>query len=702
MATQDHNPTPSNTTGTEGNPQASVNGADETQLAQATPAAATAGAAANVITITPPAPGERVVIQVEPGQTILLQGINIATAQIQQVEGGVLITLANGAVIFLAGFVDAAQSANPPVIEIAGLGRQGLLGNEDFSGGPPDPEFGRATISAGDLLAAAGGQPLNIVPAAGPADDGGGSRFAPPPPPADDEGLPRSDLLPNEDFGSSPPPPVFGETQPDEPVVEEEPPEPVAPTGGILVVGSNEDDTGTAGALHVVPNPLGLPQGAIIGGPSNDVLIGDPGGVIGSVNVVLLQDVSGSMSPEQLILAKGALANLVNLYAALGTAVTVTIIAFRGSALSAGTFDLSDPVQLTAALTAIDGLDDTGLDSGTNYEVALNAAAAEINAAFDQNVVDFLTDGEPTVGIVDPDDLASILDDLVTDVAVHAVGIELTDPSPELSLLDVIDNTGGARNVENTEDLTVLLEEIFFSVGSDVITGGDGDDVIFGDVINTDHLDSTLFPAGTHDGAGYPALIAFLTETGDAGNMAGVAPTDEQVRAYIHADPFQFIVAGDTRGEADIIDGGGGGDTIFGQGGDDTLIGGAGADSLFGGADDDILIFDSADTAIDGGTGNDTLRASTGDIDLPGFGGTLAGIEAIDLNTDAGANVLTLASADVLQSDTDTVTVLGDAGDTVNLSGVWILGASVGGFTAYTLGAATVQVDDTIGTVNIV
>ncbi|MCH8919027.1 MAG: hypothetical protein IIC52_13350, partial [Proteobacteria bacterium] len=138
MAIQDHDATPANTNpanagGAQGNAQASANGAEATQLAQATPAsAATPGAAAaNVITVTPPPPGERVVIQVEPGQTILLQGINIATAQIEQVDGGLLITLANGAVIFLAGFVAAANSANPPVIEIAGLGRQGLLGNED-------------------------------------------------------------------------------------------------------------------------------------------------------------------------------------------------------------------------------------------------------------------------------------------------------------------------------------------------------------------------------------------------------------------------------------------------------------------------------------------------------------------------------------------------------------------------------------------
>ncbi len=108
MATRDQDITASENSGT------AQSGSDEIQLAQA--AAASASAGQNVINVTPPPPGQRVEIKAEAGQTIRLPGIDLSTAQIQQVEGGLLITLANGGVIFLAGFVEAAQAANPPVI----------------------------------------------------------------------------------------------------------------------------------------------------------------------------------------------------------------------------------------------------------------------------------------------------------------------------------------------------------------------------------------------------------------------------------------------------------------------------------------------------------------------------------------------------------------------------------------------------------
>ena len=46
------------------------------------------------------------------------------------------------------------------------------------------------------------------------------------------------------------------------------------------------------------------------------------------------------------------------------------------------------------------------------------------------------------------------------------------------------------------------------------------------------------------------------------------------------------------------------------------------------------------------------------DADLTAFTGTLSGIEQIDLQSDTGANSLTLTAQDVLDlSDTDTLTV---------------------------------------------
>ena len=151
----------------------------------------------------------------------------------------------------------------------------------------------------------------------------------------------------------------------------------------------------------------------------------------------------------------------------------------------------------------------------------------------------------------------------------------------------------------------------------------------------------------------------------------------------------------------DSFIGGSAGDTLTGAGGNDLLDGGGGADSLNGGAGDDILIWDSADTTIAGGTGADTLRVSSGNADLTAFGGTITGIETVDLATDTGANSLVLTAQDVLDiSDTDVVTVDGTGADSVNAGTGWTDGGVSGGYHTYTkvIGAdlATLLVDTDI------
>ncbi len=106
--------------------------------------------------------------------------------------------------------------------------------------------------------------------------------------------------------------------------------------------------------------------------------------------------------------------------------------------------------------------------------------------------------------------------------------------------------------------------------------------------------------------------------------------------------------------------------------GEDWLDGGAGSDSLFGGAGDDVLVWDVADTTIDGGNESDTLRVESGAVDITTFTGTIAGIEQIDLEADAGANSATLTVQDVLDmSDTDSVTILGDDSDSIHAGIGW-------------------------------
>ncbi|MDD2888062.1 MAG: hypothetical protein PHY66_09690, partial [Aliarcobacter sp.] len=127
----------------------------------------------------------------------------------------------------------------------------------------------------------------------------------------------------------------------------------------------------------------------------------------------------------------------------------------------------------------------------------------------------------------------------------------------------------------------------------------------------------------------------------------------------------------------DFLNGGNGSDTLYGGNGNDYLDGGAGADKLYGGAGNDTLVFDKNDTAIDGGSGIDTLKLINGDsIDFSSLDNSvIKNIEKIDLSSDTSANSLTKLTLqdviDMTDSTDKTLTITGNAGDTVELTGGW-------------------------------
>jgi Ca2+-binding RTX toxin-like protein len=156
-------------------------------------------------------------------------------------------------------------------------------------------------------------------------------------------------------------------------------------------------------------------------------------------------------------------------------------------------------------------------------------------------------------------------------------------------------------------------------------------------------------------------------------------------------------------GGNDTLSGAGGNDLLQGGGGKDTLIGGTGDDRLYGGAGDDVLIYDAADGIVNGGLGTDTLRltGSGATLDLTLVPNTrLTDIELIDA-TGTGNNTVRLALADVLamSSTTDTLRILGNAGDALVATDVagWVKGAdqTIGGnvYHAYQQGAGTLLFD---------
>ena len=353
------------------------------------------------------------------------------------------------------------------------------------------------------------------------------------------------------------------------------------------------------------------------------------------------------------------------------------IIPFNGQVRTEGNFNLADPDGLADAIAFINGL---VADGGTNYQVALDRIADYLGGvgAGTSNSVYFLSDGDPALG--DTDQGITDFNAFVAgfeNLEVHSVGIDVD--ADALVLLSSFDNTGGAQNVQDPADLTAELASTVspLPVGEDVLIGGSGSDIIFGDVINTDGLASAEFgAAGEHDGAGYDALVAFLTDNALAGTAAGEAPSDDQVADFIRSNPFQFIVAGDERGEADSVDGGAGDDTLFGMGGDDLLTGGQGNDLIFGGAGSDTFVLnlseDSGSDVVSDFAG-DVLRLNdvfdydgSGVVDVADLDTALAasdGWSVVDNGTDV---IVTLGSSDVRGQGGGQVVVEGIGDGTVN------------------------------------
>ncbi|OWP51745.1 DUF5801 repeats-in-toxin domain-containing protein, partial [Pseudomonas nitroreducens] len=420
----------------------------------------------------------------------------------------------------------------------------------------------------------------------------------------------------------------------------------------LLVVGSNDNDSGSSTSQHTIPNPSDADKsGDILGGNGNDVLVGDKGGVSVSTtpgknyNIALVLDRSGSMNelggPDRLTLAKNALINLLNQVKGHDGVINVALVSFASSSTIATLAGLnSSNVQ-----GMIDKINALTADGNTNYEAALKSASAwfagQVGGGADAahnyvNLAFFLTDGNPTTfngdltnsgNSTEYNDVQKALvagADMLNGtgvfagadhVWVNAIGIDdgvntnilrffdntntVGTGTIDFGKNDVAGNVGQPQIIHTGSELTTALQEGVSNVspapvGNDHLVGGSGNDIIFGDVINTDGLSWAGHAAGSHNGQGFQGLVDYLTATN-----GGAAPTSGQLLDYIAAHAQELNVSGDTRGGDDILEGGAGNDLMFGQGGNDKLIGGPGDDIMFGGTGADEFVWKSGDTGHD-------------------------------------------------------------------------------------------------------
>jgi uncharacterized protein YegL len=188
---------------------------------------------------------------------------------------------------------------------------------------------------------------------------------------------------------------------------------------------SNADEASTTLTLLVTvhaANVIQIGDGAnsngdnnIVGGDGNDVLLGDTGGTLTTIqpatnyNVSLLVDVSGSMSNNsgtpgltRMALTKAALTNFANQLAGHDGVVNVQLVAFSNHGSTTANIQNLSAANVKQLTDAIDKL---VADGGTNYEAAFDQAVSWFNSQNSggsgltqgfKNVTYFLTDGDPT------------------------------------------------------------------------------------------------------------------------------------------------------------------------------------------------------------------------------------------------------------------------------------------------------------------
>ncbi len=164
--------------------------------------------------------------------------------------------------------------------------------------------------------------------------------------------------------------------------------------------------------------------------------------------------------------------------------------------------------------------------------------------------------------------------------------------------------------------------------GSDTITGGDGNDVIYGDV-PPDLQDPGPLVNGAWIDRGklkpLPEMQASVSATIRVGTGAADTIDGQAGNDTIYGQDGGDIVHG---GEGnDNIHGADGNDQLFGDAGNDTMTGGDGIDKMAGGDGNDSLVGNADNDLLLGQAGNDSLEGAAGIDRLDGGGGndTLGG-----------------------------------------------------------------------------
>ena len=342
---------------------------------------------------------------------------------------------------------------------------------------------------------------------------------------------------------------------------------------------------------------------------------------------------------------------------------------------------------LADLIVGANGADSNGSNSGRSYVVFGKAGTTQVSLGdIGSGIGGFAIDGEAA------GDLSGR--------SVSAAGDVNGDGLADL----IVGSYGSDSNGSNSGRSYVVFGKIDgTTVNLGAIASGTGGFALDGEAAD-DSSGRSVSAAGDVNGDGFADLIVGASLADPDGLDSG--------RSYVvfGGDFTESATQHGTDG-IDILTGAAASDIIIGGAANDTLSDGNFNDVLlYGGTGEDRLEISNGNfNRLDGGLGRDTLSLTGAGLilDLTGTADNtkINGIENIDL-TGIGNNTLTLSYAALLNlaaeitasSDFTTLTVTGDAGDTVNanLLGLGFGSSSSGGFTTYTKDNLRLVVDDDI------
>lgn len=387
--------------------------------------------------------------------------------------------------------------------------------------------------------------------------------------------------------------------------------------------------------------------------------------------------------------------------------------------------------QETVEYSALYGSNDQISSDGTNFQDIITVSSGRIavtmndGQTFDSIEMTFTQDADGNTFMYPSDgqspgafnSFVNMITDNPTGIASFEI-VDIRDPQNGIFILDgnwadgqfleTTDSDGGDDLITGGEGADVMFGEggdDTFVVGSasegagDVVTGGNGPDQTAdndvldlrgaGPVTITDTADATDDGArsGTvtfGDGSTleFSQIETILQDQGPDGTVDG-EDTGEDMREGYNDGNLPTDGGGDliTDGD-DTIDGNGGSDSIDGGAGNDLIDGGSEDDLLNGGAGNDTLLGGEGNDTLDGGAGADTLDGGALDDDITVGSGDTATGEAgddefrIDASGDGTSQIHVVGGEqdeeDVVDATNNPVGRIGDVLDLTGLGPVQI------------------------------